>query len=664
MVHGEVGKPIKGRDGMRRGVCSPAAHNIQTSNQYRIPVSSGVILGATITRPTDNGRFPILIWYDPYRSCVDGKPDDKARYFAQRGYAFVYLNVRGTGNSSGFSTDEYTLHETQDGVDAIKWLAQQPWASGKVGMHGASYSGFNTLQVAAEAPSELKAIAPAYFTDRRYTDDCHYKGGCLRGYYDMMAYGLSMVGMNGLPPLPEAVGAEWSELWQTRLEKCEPYLLKWLSHQTEDDYWAIGSIAGHYHKIKAASMLIAGWNDGYLNPPLRVFEQLEAPKKLLFGPWSHTYPNQSHCGPRIDIYYELLRWWDYWLKEMDNGMMDEPAVQVYEREHEPPITNRIHIAGRWRMGNELPSDEPLTLYLADGVASETEPHISGKATVPYLAAASRNGGLWDAGTPFMLPGEQSEDCARAINFETAVLENDLSIFGNPTFDLYISTNVAVMPVAVRLLDVSPNGTRILVTKGILNGTRRNGMANPQPLVPDEKTRVRFHLEATGWRFRKGNRIQISINGSDFPNVWPTPLAGDLTVYWGADYPSAITLPVWDGGEEPAFSFLPSTGAIRPFGTIEAPWKVTYDVLEDRYRLQTERGNGTMCVSHRNPAEAWINATHRHVQKWPGNKVVSEATGSLTSTATHFMINIVLNVTLNDTPYFQKRWSQTFKRLLL
>ncbi len=649
---------------MKRNVFSESQFEIQTSNQYRIPVSSGVTLGATITRPVTNGRFPALVWYDPYRSCVNGKPDAKSIYFAQRGYAFVHLNVRGTGNSSGYSTDEYTIHETQDGVDAIGWLGQQSWCTGKVGMLGASYSGFNTLQVASEAPPELKAIAPAYFTDRRYTDDCHYKGGCLRGYYDFMAYGLSMVGMNGLPPLPEAAGSDWSDIWQTRLEKCEPYLLKWFAHQTEDPYWAVGSIAGHYHKIKAASMLLAGWNDGYLNPPFRVFEQLAAPKKLLIGPWSHTYPDESHCGPRIDIHFELLRWWDYWLKEMDNGVMDEPAVQLYEREHEDPITNRLHIAGQWRMASDLPKNEPITFHLNEGQATEQPLDSVGQATVPYLPAASRNGGMWDAGTPFMLPGEQSEDSARAVNFETAVLTEDLSIFGNPTFDLTISSDVPVIPIAVRLLDVSADGTKVLVTKGILNGTRRNGMETPEPLIPNEKTQVAFHLEATGWRFKAGHRIQISINGSDFPNVWPTPYKGKLTVHWGKEHPSKITLPVWDGGDEPSFELLPSTSNIRPFGTIENPWKVTHDVLEDRYRLQTERGMGTMCVSNRNPAEAWINATHRHVQKWAGAEIVSEAEGMMTSNETHFVINIALNVTMNGKPYFQKRWSQTYERELL
>ncbi len=648
----------------KRDIYSAKEYEFQASNRYRVPTRSGVELGATITRPTADGRFPALVWYDPYRSGIDGNPGAMARYFARRGYAFVNLNVRGTGNSQGLSFDEYMLEETQDGYDAIEWLAAQPWSNRKVGMLGASYSGFNTLQVAAMGPPALKAIAPAYFTDRRYTDDCHYKGGCLRGYYDMLTYGLSMVAMNALPPFPEAVGAQWSALWQQRLEQSEPYLLKWIQHPVEDDYWAVGSIAGHYHKIQAATLLIGGWHDGYPNPPLRIYRELTVPKKLLVGPWSHTYPDRTHCGPRIHIHFELLRWWDHWLKEMDNGVTEEPSVTVYQQEYEPPITDRTMIAGGWRMADDLPKGAPQTLHLWGDALTERAAPQSGSASVRYLPAACRNGGLWDAGVSFTLPGEQSEDSANAMNFTTQPLTNDLSIFGNPTFHLYISADVEVIPVAVRLLEVAPDGASVLVTKGILNATRRTGMDNPQPLMLGEITPVAFHLEATAWRFRQGNRIRISINGSDFPNVWPTPYPGKLTLHWGPDHPSQITLPVWDGGKDPAFEFTPSPHGPNDTGSGGAPWQIIHDVLEDRYRLVLFGGNGEMGVSHRDPARAWVRSKRQLSAKWPGTDIRSEATGALTSDKQTFTMNLALNVYLNDNLYFQKQWSCTVTRRLL
>jgi len=411
-------------------------------------------------------------------------------------------------------------------------------------------------------------------------------------------------------------------------------------------------------------MLIGGWHDGYPNPPLRVYREIKAPKKLLIGPWSHTYPDYTHCGPRINIYFKLLRWWDYWLKDMDNGIPEEPPVQIYEQEYEPPITDRTMIAGRWRMADDLPHDAPHIFHLCGDQATDRPADEFGSSSVSYLPAASRSGGIWDAGVPFTLPGEQSEDSANAINSTTDPLDSDLPIFGNPTFSLYISADVEVMPVAVRLLEVVPDGTSALVTKGILNSTRREGMDNPKPLTQGQITKVEYHLEATAWRFSRGSRIRISINGSDFPNVWPTPYAGRLTLHWGPNHPSQITLPVWGGGREQAFEFLPSPREPRDTGSGTSPWQVIHDVLEDRYRLVLFQGEGEMGVSHRNPSHAWVASKKKMSVRWPGYDIRSEATGSLTSDENSLTMNLALNVYLNDSLYFQKHWSSTVLRRLL
>jgi putative CocE/NonD family hydrolase len=119
----------------------PPAFETSVDLTVRIPTRSGVELGATLTRPRADGRFPALVTYHPYRGAWDGSVGDDARYFAAYGYAFVHLHSRGTGNSDGVSVDEYAAEETQDGYDAVEWLAAQPWCTGKVGMLGASYSG-------------------------------------------------------------------------------------------------------------------------------------------------------------------------------------------------------------------------------------------------------------------------------------------------------------------------------------------------------------------------------------------------------------------------------------------------------------------------------------------------------------------------------------------
>ena len=170
--------------------------------------------------------------------------------------------MRGTGGSDCVNTDEYVPQEQEDGFDAVEWLAKQEYSNGCVGMFGSSYGGFTAVQVAMNRPPHLKAIAPMYATDDRYTDDCHYSpGGNMRMYYDVGTYGGNMVAMNALPPVPELAGANWAEQWKSRLERNEPYLLKWMRHQTDGPYWRPASLRPGYERIECPVFLIAGgWN--------------------------------------------------------------------------------------------------------------------------------------------------------------------------------------------------------------------------------------------------------------------------------------------------------------------------------------------------------------------------------------------------------------------
>ena len=660
---------------------SPAIFETAVDFSVRIPTRSGVELGATVTRPRAEGRFPALVWYDPYRGAWDGSVGPAARYFGERGYVFVNLHARGTGNSEGASRDEYTAAETQDGYDAIEWLAVQPWCSGSVGMLGASYSGFTCLQVAALTPPALKAIAPAYFTDRRYTDDCHYKGGCLRGYYDVLTYGLGMVAANALPPHPKAVGGRWAKIWRQRLEESEPYLLKWLAHSVEDEYWAQGSVIGRYDRIRCACFLIGGWHDGYVNPPLRTFQALTGPKKLLMGPWSHTYPDRSHCGPRIDINFELLRWWDRWLKGIDNGVDREPQVTVYVQEFEEPLQDRSLIAGAWFAADDLPARHegrgrrdraatasPSTLrvwHLGAGVLQASAADAAGVDRFRYLPGAARNGGIWDAGMPFCLPGDQRPDEALALNYTSEPLGEELVLFGRPSVTLTVAADVPVLPFAVRLTEVAEDGTSVLVTKGILNITRRGGMDRPEPLEPGVPTILQLDLEATAWRFRRGRRVRLSINGSDFPNVWPTPLRGTGAIHRGPGVEAVLRLPLWSKPAAAPVEFLPSGSAPASTGAggDPPPWRVSHDVLEDRWLFVMANGN-EFAVSNTNPAEAWARARSVRTAQWDGFGARSEAAAILTSDERSFHLTLTLNVFVNDALHFQRHWCQSTERMLM
>ena len=134
---------------------------------------------------------------------------------AQYGIAYARVDVRGSGDSDGIMVDEYAPPELNDGVAVIAWLARQPWSNGSVGMRGISWGGINTLQVAAMAPPELKAIMPMGCCDIRYTDDAHYIGGAL-GLTNFQ-WGVGFKGVMSAPPDPEIVGPDWAKMWRRRV---------------------------------------------------------------------------------------------------------------------------------------------------------------------------------------------------------------------------------------------------------------------------------------------------------------------------------------------------------------------------------------------------------------------------------------------------------------
>src|ERR1700682_4918728 len=173
-----------------------------------IPLRDGTRLAARIWLPEDAERDPVpaILEYLPYRK-RDGTYDRDALthpYFAGHGYAGVRVDIRGSGESDGLLSDEYSLREQDDALEVIEWLAAQPWCSGAVGMMGISWGGFNALQVAARRPPALKAIITVYSTDDRYADDIHYKGGCLLN--DNLWWGSIMLAYQGRPPDPLLYG--------------------------------------------------------------------------------------------------------------------------------------------------------------------------------------------------------------------------------------------------------------------------------------------------------------------------------------------------------------------------------------------------------------------------------------------------------------------------
>src|SRR5438309_157900 len=252
---------------------------IRTIEHSWIPLSDGIRLAARIWLPEDADRTPVPAVFEfiPYRKRDFYRTVDETihPYFAGHGIAVVRVDLRGSGESEGVLLDEYLPGEQDDALEVIDWIAHQSWCTGKIGMMGISWGGFNSLQVAARRPPALKAIITVDSTDDRYADDIHYMGGCLLN--DNFAWSAQMFVRNGRPPDPALVGDRWRDMWLERLENTPPYIANWLSHQRRDAYWRHGSVCEDYGAIEAAVWAIGGWADGYTNSVPRLLAGLKSP---------------------------------------------------------------------------------------------------------------------------------------------------------------------------------------------------------------------------------------------------------------------------------------------------------------------------------------------------------------------------------------------------
>jgi putative CocE/NonD family hydrolase len=540
-------------------------HEVHEIENTWIPMRDGVKLAARIWMPANARQHPVpAIWnYCPYFARLFTRPDDDAifPYYASHGYACVRVDIRGSGDSQGQPLDEYVKQEQDDGVEVIAWIASQPWCSGAVGMEGISWSGFNSLQVAARRPPALKAIITLCSTDDRYTDDAHYKGGCIVS--DMFDWGTVFLAFQGQAPDPEITGRDaWRQTWLERLNAVDFNLGRWLDHQHRDAFWRHASVIEDYSQIACPVYAIGGWVDAYKNSIFRLLGGLKVPRKGLVGPWTHIYPHQGVPGPAIGYLDEALRWWDHWLKRADTGIMDEPMLRVWMQD-KSATPGEDSVPGNWAAEDAWPSKRmsERNYFLNAGsklAASEAPQEALVLHPVQTVGMVS---GKWcpsGAGTAedlnTELPLDQRLDDARSLVFDSPPLDNTFEILGACALTLELSADKPVAFIAVRLNEVLPTGESSRVSYGILNLCHRDGDAAPTALEPGRRYTVKISLDNAAHRFHAGNRVRISISTTYWPLILPAPEPVTLTVFTGS---SRLTLP-----ERPTRA---ADDQLRPFG---------------------------------------------------------------------------------------------------
>ena len=658
-----------------------------------IPMPDGVRLAARIWLPdnAEGHRVPAIFNYCPYFARLFTRPDDDARfpYYASHGYACVRVDIRGSGDSEGRPLDEYVKQEQDDGVEIIRWIAAQPWCSGAVGMEGISWSGFNSLQVAARRPPALKAIITHCSTDDRYADDAHYKGGCIVN--DMFGWGTVFLAIQGQPSDPAITGREaWRRSWLERLNAVDFNLDRWFDHQHRDAFWKHGSVIEDYGQITCPVYAIGGWVDAYKNSIFRLLKGLKVPRKGLVGPWTHIYPHQGAPGPAIDYLDEALRWWNHWLKGADTGIMNEPMLRVWMQD-KSATPGEPDVPGYWAAEETWPSQRMTEQayflngrsQLGAGQAPEERVLLNPVQTVGSASGAwcpSGAGAAEDLNTE--LPSDQRLDDARSLVFDSAPLEAPIEILGACSVTLDVAVDKPVAFLAVRLNEVLPTGETSRVSYAILNLCHRDSDAAPSPLTPGRRYTVKLSFDNAARRFHAGSRIRLSISTAYWPLILPAPEPVQLTVFTGS---TRLTLPVRplhaaDAQLRPfGAPFVPKI-AIEPVTSNPGVHTVEWDAVNKRQVIRHEVGDGTVlltAVNTRLIGKATVRSeigedgtggsiTTRYLIGWQRDewspRVV--ATSKITTTPSDFVLRGEMTAFNGEEQVFARTWERKIPRQLV
>ena len=651
-----------------------------------ITLKDGIKLSARFWFPKSDRPLPAILEYIPYRKTDGTRARDEPMhgYFAGNGYVVVRVDMRGSGESDGLLRDEYLKQEQDDAVEVIDWISKQSWCDGNVGMMGKSWGGFNSLQVAARRPKALRAIITVGFTDDRYNNDIHYKGGCLLN--DNFWWGAIMLAYQCRPLDPNIVGGSWREKWLKRLDEMPLWMALWLEHQTRDEYWKHGSVCEHYSDMLVPVLAIEGWADSYTNTVLSLIEGLNVPKKGIIGPWAHVYAHDGVPGPAMSFLDEAVMWWDHWLKKKENGVMDSPAIQAWIEESQYPSVYKPISNGYW-IGLDSWSSKTVTpdiFSLSHGLLYKGE----SKTTESVILKTPQNHGLlageWmGAGVPGENPADQRIDDGMAMVFESDVLNEDYEILGYPHFEVELSSDKAKAMLFAQISDVSPDGAAARVSYGVMNLTHLQGHDKVVELKSGEKIKAFVKLDCCGHLFKKGQRIRISLATTFWPMFWNMPEDATLTL----DLSTAkLTLPAITGKKCPGPNAEPKCAPLTPTtwlseGRVDRI--INYDILKDTWTCITDGIGGVfgegiyrfddvdVTVEHNLKRELVLSnqdplsASYTIIQKMKiGRKgwfIDADIIVKQTSDLENFILTGEMIVKENDMSVFKKKWDQKIPR---
>ncbi len=553
-----------------RATAAPASYPILVEKDVAVPMRDGARLKADVFRPDDAGRFPAIVNLGPYqKDKVWVPPDDleekpnplmnwetvNPQWWVPKGYAAVRVDARGTGKSPG-QGEPWSFQESVDFYDAIEWAAAQPWCSGKVGLAGISYFAINQWFVANHQPPSLKAIIPWEGFADLYRDAL-YHGGILNQF--MTNWFVTHLAHH----LIGRAYRDNPDTWQSNT------LWKWLRNNL--DSGAFRGEQAQWDRITVPMLTAGNWSGMglHLRGNTEAFLRAATPNKKL----------RIHCGTHVHPFYtedgrrDQLRFFDHWLKGIDNGFMDEPPVKL-----------AIRTGGgayHWRFETEWPLERTqwTRLYFDLSAPAAGRPANSGALVAhnpprtssrSYFASGLTKGGSSSASSTFLASGAMQ--AGMGLSLDTAPFERDTEITGPVAALLHVSSSTEDMDLFLTIRNIDPDGNdvwevgqqgqQVPVAKGWLRASHREldpTLSLPyRPyhrhrqrlyLKPDEIVEVQVEIWPTSMVFRRGHRLRLDVQPRDgvgsmhYTHYHADYNTGTNTIYAGGDRPSYLLLPV-------------------------------------------------------------------------------------------------------------------------
>lgn len=523
---------------------------IRRRDELRIPVGSETVAAARYEPIGMDRPLPALLMYVPYHKddfVTYARYDPLNRYLAGRGYEVVVADMVGTGASTGHVGEMFRAREGEEGAEIVRWLADQDWTNGRVGIYGKSYGGITALWTAAHRPEPLEAIVPIHTPYLGFRNAVTYTG--MPELFNIFMFWLtSMQALDVTPPSMHDPEGHWATAWQERLESARnrtPWAIQFFEHLVRDDYWADKDIP--VEEVDVPTLAVGGWRDSYTRDTLEYFDAIDAKKRLLLGPWRHRMPHRGR-EVAIDLQRRIADWFDGFLKDGDAAdEVPRDGEIVYWTERGGGGQEQV---GDWRRRDDWPSvrsagtpgDGVRSLALSPEGLVDPDPYDAGHNEWRYEFDHTVGLVTTDPIGVGLEPQDTNADDVRSLTFDTPPLERPFEFTGTGSATLRVEPTTADFPLSVRIEDVSPDGTSTLVTHGTLRAACRDGLASPESLDPGTEYELEVPLQPRSHLFETDHAVRVAVAAAFFPEHMPVGDHGSFVVRSSADRPSVVRLP--------------------------------------------------------------------------------------------------------------------------